>query len=315
MFLLLANNVFASDYFWVSLLREDGVLVPFKTYQEGNWSSSWPEILEVAEPVKIEKLSDTPLDWLGKSEQIPTQWFLTEKNGVEKTINTSLPEVYNSHCGTSWGIGTDYPKVESRYGHASKVGVAFSKDVEMIPAVNSQNVDTASAITIFITNRFVETEEVEVQKKVSEGMLWEDRLAYTGHPIDSKVRNIQNITFNDLYEIKAFDGSNSLYYFYVGRNYEKPDGFSDRFCEAVSQYGGFILQTGDGEFEVLKDNFFITDCDTQNIFISEPFGIFRLGSDSFLIRETLYYESEVYYIDLIRDGKMSEVTALFGGGC
>ena len=315
LFLLLTSNVFAGDFLWVSLLREDGVLVPFKTYDSGNWSSSWPEIGEVAEPVKIEQLSDTPTDWLGKSEQIPVQWFLTEKNGIKKTINVSLPEVYKSHCGESWGLRTDYPQEISRYGHTTKVGIAFSQDMDMIPAVKSQDVDPNSVLAKFITNRFADMEEVEVQKELREQGVYGDRLAYTGHPIDSNVRNVQNITSSNLYKIKDVVGTTSLYYFYVGRSYEKPEGFSDRSCEAVSQYGGFILQTGNEKFDVLKDDFFITDCDMQNTIFSVPFGAFKVGNDSFLIRETLYYEREAYYIDLIRDGKMSVVTELFGGGC
>lgn len=308
-------NAKDTDVVWVSILRSDGILVPVSTFDGNSWSSSWPEIEGIIFGSNIENLSEIPKQWLGNSERFPQKWYLTELGGSKKVINVTKPELYNSHCGESWGLRTDYPSKESRHGYTSKVGIAFSKSLQVMPAIPHKDIPSSTLLTKFIVDRFLMVEEAEVQKKVAEGDVSGDRLMYTGHPIDPSERKHIDVTIEELNEMSGVADGNNIYYFAAERKYNKPRDFLDRSCEAISHYMGFLLRKESGGYVMLQEDFAITDCDMQSAIYSTPFGAFKVGNDWFLVKENTYYESEVYFIDLIRNGKIYNVTELFGGGC
>ena len=98
----IASYSHASEKHWISLLRSDGILIPFTIYEKGKWYNAWPETGENIYDLKIKELSDVPRKWLGNFVQIPRQWFLTELNGSSKIITVTQPEKYSSHCEGNW---------------------------------------------------------------------------------------------------------------------------------------------------------------------------------------------------------------------
>lgn len=311
----IASNSHADEKHWFSLLRSDGVLIPYAIYENGKWSSSWPETGEENYDLKIKTLSDVPREWLGNFSHIPRQWFVTELNGGVKIITVTQPAYYSSHCEGNWGLKTDYPPVVSAYGHTPKVGLALNTKLNVYPAINKQNLSANSLIINFVKEHFERAESVEIQKKQKENSPVGNRLAYSGHRINAEQRNKVSISIVDLYQIKTVPNKESIYYFIAGRKYKKPKDFSDSSCEGISYYTGFIRHRAGDDYNILKHNFFITDCDMKYVINSTPLGIVKIQEQLFLFRENTYYESEAYFIDLIKDNQMIEVFSSFGGGC
>ncbi len=119
----------------------------------------------------------------------------------------------------------------------------------------------------------------------------------------------------DLYQINIVPNKECIYYFFAGRRYKKPENLSDNSCEGISYYTGFINHRTGEDFIFLKQNFFITDCDMKFVINSTPLGIVKIQNQLFLFRENTYYESEAYFIDLIKNNQLIEVFSSFGGGC
>lgn len=311
----IAGYAHASEKYWVSLLRSDGVLVPFSMYEKGKWQSTWPEPDGNNYGLKIKELSDIPKKWLGNFSQIPRQWFLTELNGSTKNITVTQPAKYSSHCEGNWGLKTDYPTVVSEYGHTPKVGLALNTNLTVFPAINGLTLPLDSPIINFVKKHFGQAETVAIEKKQKEHPLDGNRLASSGHPINPEERNKVSTSIVDLNQITIRPNKESIYYFAAWKKYKKPKDFSDSSCEGISYFTGFISHQTGGDFTFIEQSLYITDCDMKYVVKSAPLGVVRIENQLFLVKENTYYESEAYFIELIKNNQMIEVFNSYGGGC
>ena len=314
--LLIINISLAKDDhpIWVSILRADGVLVPFSLYENDKWTTPWPEAQEKSE-YKLKSLDDIPNAWLGKSHAAPKTWFVWPLSGKESEIVVSKPVLYSTHCEKNWGLASNYPQQHTEYSPYPKIGMALDVKNIVTPMIKvSQAPSEKKDLLAFITSEFIKLEREAVARLVIEEGVSSNRLKYKGHPTSDQERNEINVTLMTLYRTTSIVSNQLIYYFEVQREYSKPKTFNDSACPGISFFKGF-LKKEKGKLTFLDKDLVITDCDWKLATSILPFGIIKAGSTNFIVTQENYYESESYQLLELGSSDLRKVISLNGGGC
>lgn len=311
-----ASALFANETTWVTIMRSDGIMIPFALFKDGKWVNSWPETGSADASLKLEKLSDIPKKWLSNSSFVPSKWFMTNNKGIKHTLNALKPVKYSAHCEGNWGLLTDYPSpVESEYATIPKVGIALNKDSKAYAAVilspESQNKEVVSVIE----REFNRIEALEIVKEKNKGPQESSIISYIGHPVNPSLRNKISIKISEMYQIDIKHTGDSYYFFIATRSYIKPQGHPDQECEAISFFNGVITHKKGSNYKLHQGHLDLTDCDMKYVGSSTPLGIIKIQNNYYLVQENMGYESESYSIIEIKGNKFEKVFHLFGGGC
>ena len=295
------------DWFFVAVLRSDGVLVPFATYWQGFWLTPWPA--PEGTPPETNDLTNLPEAWFAQYEGQTTDWHA---NGPALRRRLKLRaaravEVEN-HCGKNWGLQTDYAgETYKPNEHHRNVGVAASAPVEIVAPVKLDARGQAS-VTSVIRRRFEEDERTWLARPDFA------RQAKLFPAAAARARRAPEI--KTLYRVDA-SGGRRLYYFVAERRYPKPRGAEDEACESVSAMTGMLMQAGPGAAPLLVERqFALSDCDGKERGSSGlPLGLVREGKREFLIMEEHGYANEGYTIMEVLDKTFRRLREVTGGGC
>src|SRR5918993_2407071 len=116
-FLLLAHTMLASPApqpeppsdaaapFLVGVLRRDGVVSPFASFDGNDWEAQWPSDLRSVEvPISLDVV---PRKWWGKSG--PVQQMTAWSDGVNRgAVRLTRPTVMRLMCSSHLGLTSDY---------------------------------------------------------------------------------------------------------------------------------------------------------------------------------------------------------------
>ena len=110
--LLLAHVALAAsgDAVTVGVLRRDGVIIPFATFDGKRWSARWPPpATEQTVPITLESV---PKRWWGEPGLRDTwqAWLTTPRE--TPPIKVLRPDVIDVHCTRQIGLRTDYRPAE-----------------------------------------------------------------------------------------------------------------------------------------------------------------------------------------------------------
>ena len=156
--------------FAVGVLRRDGVLIPFATYDGRKWTNRWPA--EQAEDVPI-GLGDVPKEWwLGG--QMRKEWTAWLTSGVSQPIVARAPVTVNVHCTRRVGLRTDFVAMEPPpppdFQPYPKSGLAVTgpakvvvERIELVPAASPE----AKAIAEKVKTDVASAETKKVRASVS----------------------------------------------------------------------------------------------------------------------------------------------------
>jgi len=89
----------------VAILRRDGTIVPFASWNGHRWSNNWPAARESLDvPVVLESV---PRGWW--PDRTPaTRWTAWPLEGSSRPITVSAPVAIGQHCDMNVGLATDY---------------------------------------------------------------------------------------------------------------------------------------------------------------------------------------------------------------
>src|SRR6185437_15202734 len=91
--------------FTLGVLRRDGVLIPFASYNGRSWAASWPgPNASVALPIG---LSDIPKAWWGAAGP-GAPWTAWPLENPPRPLGLVRPEQLQVFCGTEVGLKTNY---------------------------------------------------------------------------------------------------------------------------------------------------------------------------------------------------------------
>src|SRR5919197_4958247 len=115
--------------FALGVLRRDGVLLPFASY-DGSWSVEWPYSL-VDIPISVH---DVPKKWWGAPGP-DAGWTAWLADGAQRPLKMQTLRTLQVFCDMRLGIQTDYRggSFDPREPTVSKDGVAIAGDATLLP--------------------------------------------------------------------------------------------------------------------------------------------------------------------------------------
>jgi hypothetical protein len=298
--LLLANDTLS---FALSVVRRDGVLVPFAAYHQGKWETPWPVPGKAAIIPLV--LADVPDDWWWKVPPTAT-WTLWPAEGAARPVRATAPVRYPAQCLSGVGFKTDYktdrpvpPPVERPF---PKDGVATS---------GTTKIDRVEVLD----NRAPEWDDFT--RRIRQPFAYVERDAATDfsrwrHPLSHSERESRPVTIEALYRAKV-PGAGEIYFVEASRSYEDPrqkDG-----CDLVTFVSGWI-RPWKPDRQVFDLSAVVTYCDRAGVEFILPLGILRLESrPPAWIVQVASWDYERYVVVETGPNENKILVNAFGGSC
>ena len=308
-----------SSQFIAAILRGDGTLVPFAEYGNGGWFNPWPNPLQPAENIYNEdtkliphSLGELPEPWFRHGGKIPETWYFWSLAPTPAVLNVSRVVQVDNHSQKNWAVVTDFANKSAEEGHHLNIGVALSinEKIEPMIEIKPESVEAGELLS-FIKQLFDEAETEEL-KKISAEQLEEMKPYSPFVTLSSEARAKVKMSITTLSRSKSTLNGEHLYYFEAKKEYEKPATATDRGCNDVSLFQGWIDATDRGGLGLMESRLFLTNCDMKGPSSATPLGIMTLKNQIFIFVSEHGWEDESYIILELNSG-LHKVLETFGG--
>jgi hypothetical protein len=282
--------------FTVGVLRRDGIVVPFATYDGRRWSSHWPRpAIELTVPTDLRSV---PAGWWGPTGPLASweAWSGTEE---PRPIQVTQPDWIDTHCVRQIGLRTDYragqfppSPTEQPY---PKDGLAISppQPIERVQSLAPGSEDAGGMMAV-LHDAFNGAERKTARK--------------FDHPIKTGDRERIAPTVEALY---AHGHEPRVYYVESEREYMKP---ATRECALVAFGTGWLVRQN-GRFRPLSLVVDVLNCDRLGASYMMPLGVARLGTRVFWLAQFSGWDHERYVVIEPRAATVDAVVSVWGGGC
>ena len=289
--------------FGLGVLRRDGVLVPFASYNGRAWSAEWPgpdgsAILPIS-------LSDIPKKWWGAPGPA-APWKAWLLDGTTRPLTLRKPEHMRVFCTTGLGVRTDYEggEFDPREPTAPKSGLAIAGDATLLPI-------TAISLLSQDAKRIVEviTDDFNKEEKVAESgfTLW-------SHPYGELQRKGYPIELEAFYRARESTPSGEWTTTYVEAVRRFPARAFDQDCGLITFVRGWVLERA-GQKPVIDVGARITYCDRADVSFMLPFGRLLIDREPYWVYQISSWRDEIYGVSRAKPEEVRPVLAVTGGGC
>jgi hypothetical protein len=286
----------------VGVLRRDGFLAPFASFDDGSWSAPWPEPERAgALPIGLE---DVPKRWWGAAgpDAAWTAWLTDGSQRPLKLVGLTTIPIF---CSTQLAIRTDYRggPIE-RAPTVPKDGIAIAGGATLLP-IESVPVDSADAREMIrtITDDFNEEEKFA-----------SSRFARWKHPVPEKARRQIPIDIEAFYRSSETTKRGTWTTSYVEAVRKFPPGPKDDDCGLITYAQAWVHQQPGAKPRV-DLGARVTYCDRANVSFMLPFGRLRLDDDVYWVFQTSSWLDELYTISHDGPKDIKPVVAVSGGFC
>jgi hypothetical protein len=283
--------------FGVGVLRRDGVIIPFATFDGRRWRNAWPNPQpELTVPINLDSV---PARWWGPTGPLATWQAWTED--AEHTLHVTQPDWVDVHCARHIALRTDYRadgvlpiRVEQPY---PKDGLAIAppRRVERI-AVLPPTATELIALEPVLLDAFNRGER-EVASR-------------TNHPMARSGREIVEPMIEAAY---AFGDSTRFYYVESIRAYRSLGQRVDE-CLAIAFGTGWFVREG-GKLSSLVMMVDLLGCNRYGASYMLPLGVVRAADRLFWIAQFSGWEHERYAVLELSPKKVEVKISTWGGGC
>jgi hypothetical protein len=256
-----------SEGFSLGVLRQDGLLLPFASFDGRKWQNTWP-----LPPRRVDvpiQLADVDRKWWPDRQPL-LDWTLWTPDGDAQPLRVIAPAWTPVQCEgavalrTSWPIAGPLPPLtEQPY---PKVGLATtgSGRVEPVTIVDNRSVEW-QRLADQIPEPMNEAEDAAVSHEVSYG--W-------SHPASASRRHAMPVTLEAAYRAPFVVPGSFVYYVEATRRYLAPGWTQDPSCDLVTFAGGWLAidRAGNVSSEVQA---MVTDCDRSFVQVMLPLGVLR----------------------------------------
>ena len=285
------------DVFAVGVLRRDGIVIPFATFDGRRWRNAWPA--PQSSPIVPARLDDVPKRWWGPAGPIAT-WH-TLVNASERPIRVTQPDWVDVHCARHLALRTDYAtggavptQTEQPY---PKDGLAASQAgrVQPIEDLAPTALELAPVVPVLL-GAFNRAER--------------DTASRTNHPMSrAQYEHIQP-AFEAIY---AFGTSPRFYYIEAIRAYrllgQRPDE-----CVAMAFGTGWFVREG-ASVRPLVMFVDLLSCDRHGASYMLPLGVVRSADRLFWMAQFSGWDHERYAVLELTPKKVDVMVSTWGGGC
>jgi hypothetical protein len=258
--------------FTLAVLRQDGVLIPFATF-DGQWRNHWPEPRPAFEvPIALD---DVDRSWW-PDQRPQVQWALWLPDGRQQPLTALGPAWIRAQCLANIGLRTDYrhPDLVAPPDAAPypKVGLAIAATEGLNPivepvAILDEDSDDWRRLRPLVT-RALDAAESQAIKR-----------AGFKHPYSVRERMGTPVSLEALYRAPAATPGTFVYLMeFARRHLEKDPGkMQDPPCDLITYASAWVFWGTTGP-ERPTVHAVVTDCYRWNATFALPLGVLR-GAD------------------------------------
>jgi hypothetical protein len=288
----------------VGVLRRDGVVIPFATFDGKNWGSSWPSpSLDVTVPINVRGV---PGRWWGPTGPLETWQAWLDKPGASaleaRPLRVLQPDWVDVACRRQIGLRTDYragrPLPQPREQPYPKDGLAVSPDqpVDRIEIAPMESPDVRALIPA-LHGAFNDSERALDEKN--------------SHPISRASREGVAPTIEAVY---AFGDNPRVYYVEATRTYRKlplPPGE----CTATGFGTGWFVRDGAGVHMLAMTVDLVNCADRYGASYMLPLGVLRINNSWYWIAQFSGWDHERLVVLEITFKSVEVKVSVWEGSC
>lgn len=282
--------------FAIAIVRLDGRLVPFASYDGNRWEKAWPEPDEAI--ASKPTIDEVPSVWRRRGERVPDIWQVW-RTGRASPIETRVTgaEVVQAHCEGQIALRTDLPEAKRKHPVDAPMvegrgGVAVDSSIVPVGAIEALRPSGVGwrAAERAVISSFSTLEAGRAQA------------AGARLPVETPAP-VPRITA--LY--RQVRTPRSPMYFVADKEY--------RACTARTIMTGWLLPADAGEWTLRNPRVWLTDCDLKEPSIALPLATLRLSGRLFWVLQEHGYEDETYNIVEVGPSEVRHAIKVNGGGC
>ena len=307
-----------STGFTLAVLRRDGVIIPFASFEGNRWVNRWPAEQAMEVPIG---LGDVPKEWW-PNRTITLEWKAWPLSAVALPIKVVAPTMVKVHCARRVALRTDYVSVEPppppevqpypKNGLAV-AGNAVVEAIQLVPQVSP----VAAALVEHVRNEVLEAESKRAREWKQ---VWE-------HPMNEKGRAAVPLTLELLARTPGLETGSSVYYF---EGVKKYPGFyqyppaqlvvpgrlpTREMCEFITFAGGWFFDLGKPGASKASAGAELTNCNREGVAYTLPLGALRVAGRLFWVVQTSGWNFERYDVIEIKSKEVKVALSVGGGGC
>ena len=287
--------------FVLGVLRRDGVVTPFASFDGKDWTAPWPDdLLNVELPIALDGI---PRKWWGKPgpQASMTLW---SDGAARGTLQLQQPVRMALMCSPRIALKSTYhseevvpPPIVRPY---PKEGIVVSGEqrvepIEMVPPTSDEWSRTAVAM--------IDPAEAAEQFVIQRIDDWR-------HPVPRKERKKVPLKLEALYRAPMDAAGWTAYYLEGIKEY--PPAPEDEGCGLVTSISGWSAIGPKGKHWSLLDAR-VTYCDRERVGYMLPFGQVKANGRAYWVYQISNYEGESYYVTR-PTAKTIDVEVRYSGG-
>jgi hypothetical protein len=292
------------DHVTLGVVRSDGLMLPFATYDGGDWSVPWPgPTTGLVLPLTV---ADVPKKWWGAAgPDAPWKLWLP---GADAPRDLALvrPVQVPIFCSTRLALATDYrgklPAEPAPTLPKDGLAIAGAVAVKPIDAL-SKFVPQWKQLEAEIAPKFDRAEKQAAQSFTE----WK-------HPFSDAQRKTYPIVLETVYRSLERTDRGTWTVSYVEAVRTFPPGENDKGCGLITYGYGWILQQ-EGKPPQVDLAARVTYCDREGVPFITPLGRFQLKGEAYWAYQLSSWRDEMYVVSRIRPDKSQPVVAAMGGMC
>ena len=290
--------------FTLGVLRRDGLLVPFATFDGRGWSVPWPDSdLNVPLPISI---ADVPGKWWGAAGPNPA-WTAWLRDSDPRPLKLGKPAHVSVFCGGHVAVTTDYHggPFDPKEPTVPKDGLAIAGDIKLENDVVDVSVYSPDAKKLIaaITDDFNHEEELAATHFTR----WR-------HPFSVSQREHFPIELEAFYRSNQTTARGSWRTSYIEAVRKYPALAGDQGCGLITFVRGWVTEQPPKE-PVINIGARVTYCDRADVSFMFPFGRLTIDKDVYWVYQVSSWRDEVYSVARIRPDDVVPVVAVAGGSC
>ena len=268
--------------FVVGVLRRDGDVIPFTSFDGKDWDAAWPGGLRGIElPISLDVV---PSKWWGKAAA-PGEMTIWS-NGVRTgTLRLERPAVLPVACTSRLAVKSNYRPAEMA---PPPFVQPYPKDglvVSGTPRIGAVEDVTASEQRAKLAVSLLDPVDVAEQKAVNEFTQWD-------HPVKRAARRKVLVEVEAVYRAPMEEEGWTAYWVEAVKKYAPAP--EDRGCGLVTSASGWVVIGPTKEWTRVVAQ--ITYCDRKGVSFFLPLGLIHANGHVYWVSQSSGYDHEFYNV-------------------
>lgn len=293
------------ESFAIGVVRRDGVLLPFASY-DGDWELSWPtSVRDMELPVTLDSV---PKKWWGR--EMPQAWTLWPADGSAPVkLSASAPIAIMVGVEKRLGLRTGFVSSEAVPMPFTipypKEGLALSGDIKVTKIPTVSKLVTAWRDFPASLKDDIDTAEERALDKTRASSRWV-------HPIPETQRKATMAELEAWYSSSLVQPGFGVSYIEAVKKY--PPGEEDEGCGLETFISGWIYTNNRQARPKTNLTARITYCDRNGVSYMLPLGLMTVNNRTHWVFQMSSWETEWYSVVEATPGRVRYVAEYFGGG-